>query len=484
MKHKTSLGGKRGNVRGKTGSSSLLSGIGGVFAIVLGLVCWRCFPKSPKDTPLSTSENGVECRRATDGTSYCQYRSSLCYVPRRGFVLNVPEGSESTLMGRPAIELNEQLNDPPFHAPWLDEDFDTRSGPKEWQSRLWPYRSFSTEQVHVAHGVEFERLVQTSRQLRGNTSIIFFDAMNYNIYHFCNSVVAAFVGRLHLMEAIDRPTTNLAHTIDRLLSGKGFDTVMAWRPRPTDWQLHYADVVLGASAQGTRYEFLEDISRISEPVCFERAFVAGASLYLGSGVGNAQLIRRMTESIKGVQVREGHAWTKARFRVTWFVRDDKRQILNLSDVRSVTERIIAEYNRKYRAEVGLDFVHWTDQTPFATQAGIMGRTRVFISTHGSALNHCMFMETGGSVIEVNAHQFRYPLDDLIVLQQGHNYFRYSASMNETMHQGMLLGEDPFDGMSASRCNANPHCIVARRDAGVHMNLQKWSETFIQALEAV
>lgn len=484
MKHKTALRGERGTSRVRKTRLTLLSGIVGVFGIFVGLLCWQSVRKCPKDVEISTSENGIECRRATDGTSYCQYRSSLCYVPRHGFVLNVPERAHSPLMDRPFIELNDQLNDPPFHAPWLDEDFDTRSGPKEWSSRLWPHRSFSTEQVRVAHGIEFERLVRNSRQIQGNTSIIFFDAMNYNIYHFCNSVVAAFLGRLHLMEEIDRPTTNLAHTIDRLLSGKGFDTVMAWRPRPTDWQQHYADVVLGARTEGTRYEFLEEISRILEPVCFQRAFVAGASLFLGSGVGNAQLIRRMTESTKGIATREGHAWTKTKFRVTWFVRDDKRQILNLSEVRSVTERIIAEYNRKYQADIGLDFVHWTDQTPFATQAGVMGSTRVFITTHGSALNHCMFMETGGSVIEVNAHQFRYPLDDLIILQQGHHFFRYSASMDETMHQGMQLGEDPFAGISAARCNANPHCIVARRDAGVHMNLQKWSDTFIQALEAV
>jgi hypothetical protein len=306
----------------------------------------------------------------------------------------------------------------------------------------------------------------------------------YNIYHFCNSVVAAFLGRLHLMEKIHEHSTNRSDSLERLFRGRGFDTVMAWRPPPTDWQQQYADVLLGSREEGTKYLFMDQILQIKGPLCFDEAHVAGASLYLSSGIGNAQLIRHMTEKLKGIRIREGHGWTRQRFQVTWFVREDKRQILNLPEAKAVTEQVIREYNAKFKTDVNLALVSWTDRTPFLTQAGVMGRTRVFISTHGSALNHCMFMDTGGSVVEINAHQFRYPLDDLIILQQGHHYFRYSASMNETQVQGMNLGEDPFGNILAAQCNAHPHCIVARRDAGIRINLDRWAAVFKDALESI
>lgn len=419
---------------------------------------------------------GITCESVHDMTSYCIYTKALCYKKGSGFaLLSEDEG----LQGVSSLTLDDSLPDPPFHAPWGDRDFNA-SGPKFWRKMHVPYRSFIQDRIAVLNRAAFFQAAANATWLTGDSVVIAFDASNYNTYHWANSIYAAFLARLRL-EGVGRNELDLDDAILRLLEGRGFSNVIALRSHPTDWQQNYADVALGVKEQHTNYVYNDDLADGAH-LCFERSVIPGASLYLGNGIGNAQLFREMTERLKSVPIKSG--WSPAHFRVTWFIRNDKRRVLNLDEATSMMLEELAEYNSRHGANVSLDIVHWNESTTFYEQASQMGRTRIFISTHGSALNHCLFMDTGGVVIEINAYQFRYPLDDLMVLQQGHHYIRHEVPLVGSKHQGLELGIDPYPTLGGVTCNRLPDCLLARRDADVRLDTARWRSTFLQALDAV
>jgi len=422
----------------------------------------------------SLSQN-VACETLDDMTSYCHYTRSLCYKKGTGFALLTHDYS----LDGESLKLDDALPSPPFHAPWEDRDYD-EYGPKFWRKTLWPYRSFIQEPVVLLTQASFSTIATNATWLPGDSVIIAFDAHNYNTYHWANSIYAAFLARLRL-EGVGRNERHLNETIQRLLRGRGFSNVSALRPHPTDWQQNYADVALGLKDHHTKYLYDDDLADGAH-FCFEGGVVPGANLYLGNGIGNAQLFRQMTERLKSVPIKSG--WSPKQFRVTWFVRNDKRRVLNLEEARDVLMDELAQYNMRHGADVQLDIVHWEERTSFYEQASQMGKTRIFISTHGSVLNHCVFMDTGGVVIEINPYQFRYPLDDLMVLQQGHYYMRHEVPLADSKHQGLDFGVDPYPLFGGAACNRMPDCLLARRDADVRLEVVRWRSIFLQALDAV
>lgn len=417
----------------------------------------------------------IACESFDDMTSYCHYTRSLCYKKGTGFTLLTEDDSlEGTV-----LTLDDSLPASPFHAPWEDRYFNT-SGPKFWRKTNWPYRSFIREPIILLNEATFFQAAANATWLRNDSIVIAFDADNYNTYHWANSVYAAFLARLRL-EGVGRNERHLDETITRLYKGQGFSNVIALRPRPTDWQQNYADIALGLKDLQTNYIYSSDLADGAH-LCFEKCVIPGASLYLGNGIANAQLFREMTERLKSVHIKNG--WSRKQFRVTWFVRNDKRRVLNVEEARDMIADELTKYNTRHGADVQLDMVHWDGDTSFYEQASQMGKTRIFISTHGSALNHCLFMDTGGVVVEINPYQFRYPLDDLLVLQQGHYYMRHEISLADSRHQGMAFGVDPYPLLGGAACSRLPDCFMARRDADVQLEMIKWRSTFLQALDAV
>jgi hypothetical protein len=426
--------------------------------------------KSALETASQVNQPLIACETFGDTSAYCVYRHSLVFSRAHGFrILTL----NKSLHGTPVMSL-DQLNVPPFHTPWSSKDFDSEGAPFLRPSVL-PFRSFIKEPVQFYYGT-----VDNCTSIPGISAVLSFDADNYNIYHWCNKAFVAFLARLWHIEEVGRNNTNINQSLHRLYTGRGYDAVFALRPYPTDWQKNYADIALGVSNL-TKYRYLPDIP-LNSTFCFEHAIIPGASLYLGNGIANAQLFREMTERLKGVPIRSG--WSPKNFSVTWFVRDDKRRVTNMDEATEFTRSIISNYSARFNASIKLDIVHWTGDTPFLQQASQMGRSRVLITTHGSALNHCMFMDVGGAVIEIDAYQFRYPLDDLIVLQQGHYFFRHSVPLADTQHDGQSFGEDPFPAMTGGKCNSNFDCIIQRRDANVRLSASEWQVTVSAALDAV
>lgn len=411
----------------------------------------------------------------------CVYKKSLCYSRRQGLAILVDNQTADGV----AVDKDDTLAPAPFHVGWDAPDVDVR-GPPHWRPSSLPYRSFVTAQVRYRHASRFLSTENVTR-VGGWTAVLAFDADNYNIYHWVNTVYAAFLARLKHIERVGGHRFDARATTTRLMKGQGFDTVLALRGRPTDWQQNYADIVLGVKDVHTRYSYLDDDEHATGDddayLCFDRAIVPGAALYLSSSITNAHLVRRMAAAIKNVSYSRPE-YLRASFAVTWFVRNDKRAITNMDEALQATRSAIAHFEARRGVNVSLDVVHWTDTDPFVVQASQMARSRVFITTHGSAINHAMFMPTGSAVIEINAHQFRYALDDIVILLQGHHYTRYVASMHDTRHHGLDFSDDPFPGTGAATCNESPDCALSRRDADIRVDVGRWEEIVGQGLDAV
>ena len=424
---------------------------------------------------LKTPPPSFECTSLDDQTAFCFYEKSLCYSPERGFEILT---FDKTKDGAP-VQAYGVLNAAPFHEGWGAADFSAK-GPQIFRPAGFPYRSFLPKRKafrYISPGGH-----AAVPWACGTSAVLAFDAGNYNIYHWAANVFPAFLARLRYLEGVGSNRAPLAPTLGRLYQGRGFDAVYCLRGSPTDWQQNYADIALGQKQLGfTTYHYIDgQRAWTKRPICFERAVVAGAALYLGTGVTTAQLFREVATRLKGINILPPRA--KA-FSVTWFYRTDRRAVTNLEEAANLTRGFIQAFSERFYLRVKLDLVHWDSTESFVSQASQMGKTRVFITTHGSALNHCMFMREGGSVVEINGYQFRYSLDDVIVLLQGHYYFRYAASLAETQQPGHEFGSGPYLSWPSGRCNRNLKCLLARRDANVRLDPGRWKETFSLAFDS-
>ena len=417
------------------------------------------------------------CTSLEDATSMCVYHKSLCYSKQRGFAILVPDAS----MDGVDVDKDDTLPPPPMHAGWDVPDAAVH-GPPHWRASSIPYRSFIQAPVRYRHADAFSASENVTN-VGGWTAVLAFDADNFNLYHWAATVYAAFVARLKHVERVGTARFDAAKTMQRLLQGRGYDTVLALRGPPTDWQQNYADILLGVKDHPTRYLYDGDVPVDDDFVCYDRAVVAGAALYVSSSIANAQLVRRMAASVKGVPYPAVQG-LRASFAITWTVRHDKRRIVNMEDALQATRRAMAWFEDRHGGKVSLDVVNWSEDDPFMMQATQMAHSRILITTHGSSLNHAMFMDTGSLVIEINAHQFRYDTGDVVVLLQGHHYTRYAASLADTRHQGHSFGSNPFPEMGGGTCNRSPECLSSQRDADIRIDVERWEELMKQSLDAV
>ena len=170
--------------------------------------------------------------------------------------------------------------------------------------------------------------------------------------------------------------------------------------------------------------------------------------YLGDGLSSSLVFREMAAQRKGKHIRVPE---RERNVITIFARDSRmqnRDLLNLQRLAQIAleegSNLGSKYSRPPPAttadangvggaadgEGRLPFDHFdvhvvsfTDQDSFHTQALHMARTRILVTTHGSVISHCMFMEPGGVVLELNGFQFNYPMKARIVANRGHYYMR-------------------------------------------------------------
>ena len=393
-----------------------------------------------------------------DQLSYCVYYRSLCFDENAGLVLLT---SDPNKQGLPVSMLNH-LSPGPWHAPGIEMFYDTSYGRYDI-----PFRSFFAS-ARYSSPKSFEGFLER----RGWSLVAAFDADNYNIYHYMNKLQAAFIARLYELAGLrDRSTLNTVDLLHSLRSSVSeFDYAYLFRPPPTSWQQNYGELCLGNK---TKFIYAPQDSAEAHhlPFCFERAIIPGAALYLADGLISSILFRELAAEMKGIRVADPE-----RNLITIFDRRNNRRITNLHDLISAVKNLAP----------GLQVVSvdWDGDTDFTTQAMHMARTRIMICTHGSVLNHNAFMETAGVVIEVNAYQFIYPLDNQIVLSRGNYYIRYEESLANSKHQGLPFGHDPFPGISARQCMMDMGCLISRRDADVRVNLSNFIGSFKQALSLI
>ena len=407
------------------------------------------------------SSPSIECH-VQDQFSYCVYYKSLCI--QKGELLIV----DSNKPAGPVQDIANALNPSPWHLPFSNplKSFD---GSVLDNRGALPYRSFFTKAKYVPH------LPPSSTILPDWTLVASFDALNYNIYHLVNKIHAAFYARLYEIEKLRdfmygfNPVSSLKNLMST--KSKGYARAFMFRDYFSNWQLEFMEIALGVD---TKIERLSSFQSSAAPVCFEKAVIPGAMLYLSDGLLTSVLFREMASSIKKIRVAPSE-----RNLITIFHREDKRRILNMNEVEEAAKLLGKVAGLKTQR------IFWNADASFQTQAEHMARTKVFITTHGSVLNHCMFMEPGDAVvIEVNPYQFLYPLDQQIIVNRGVYYLRYEASMQETKAVGKDQGSDPFPGVSAKKCFQDMNCYVARRDADLVVDLPRFQDLLRQAISLV
>ena len=393
-----------------------------------------------------------------DQLSYCVYYNSLCLDKDGSIVLL----TRNTTKHDHRVDLINDMSPSPWHAPDLNAIGRTSYGRYDV-----PFRSFFTSAKYSSSPINGGRLKQ------GWSLVAAFDATNYNIYHYMNTMHASFIARMYELGGLkDRSVTSSNDFLQDMISPLSeFDFAYLLRPQPTSWQKNYGELCLGSQTKAKYIPHFPSNEHV-DGECFEKAIIPGAALYLAEGLASSTLFREMAARVKQIRVPE-----EERNLITIFERDmGDRNILNVDELIQAVQ--IAAPTFKVVSVI------WDGQVDFKTQALHMARTRVMISTHGSVLNHNVFMEAAGVVIEVNGYQFSYPLDNQVVLSRGNHYIRYEETLQNTKHQGFELGHDPFPGVSTRQCMAKADCILARRDVDIKVNLDNFIPRFEEGLSLV
>jgi len=416
----------------------------------------------PEDNARVTAvENVIEptwsCH-VLDQLSYCVYFHSLCLDENAELVLITRDSTRHDQH----VELSNHLGPSPWHFPDLGSVSETAFGRYDV-----PFRSFFKSAKYSIS------LSKKASLMKGWSLVADFDSDNYNIYHYVNTMHASFIARLYELAGLkDRSFAATSGDILKDLSSpsSAYDHAYLFRPSPTSWQKNYGELCLGNK---TKISYSPHNDHISLPVCFEKAIIPGAAIYLADGLASSVLFRELAALVKHVRVPE-----KERNFITIFDRSSpgNRRILNLPQLTGAVQQAAPGLN--------VTVVDWDGEVDFHTQAMHMARTRMIISTHSSALNHNMFMEVAGVVLEINAYQFVYPAANQVVISRGNYYFRYEESLENTRHQGMDFGHDPFPNFSSRECMQNDDCLLARRDADVKVNVSLFMISFRQALSLV
>jgi hypothetical protein len=434
-----------------------------VLVLQVALVCilthHKTSPNDVSEATVSMADASWSCR-VGDQLSYCVYFESLCLDRNAELVLISADISKH---GQP-VEMINNLGQAPWHLPNLNDLAHTSYGKYDI-----PFRSFFSTARYSVEKPEGSVIVPDW------SLVASFDNRESNIYHYMNKLQAAFIARAYELGGLKERSTSFSSNVDimqRLQSPESeFDHAYLFRPPQSSWQQNYGEICLGNKTQFLHESQVRDQVDIS-PICFERAIIPGAALYLADGLVSSLLFRELAASMKGIRVPESD-----RNIITIFDRSQgNRKIINLENL----TRHVQDMAPEFRVEV----IDWDAKVDFRTQALHMARTRILIATHGSILNHNAFMEVSGVVIEIDAYQFSYPLDDQVVLSRGNHYLRYEESLENTRHQGHLLGQDPFQGMTTRACMRTSSCLHARRDADILVNINKFEDILRQAISLV
>ena len=428
--------------------------------VIVGVVVFsaRLSPKISGEEPTS-QKRGWSCH-VLDQLSYCVYHNSLCLNENSALVLVTEDGAKHNQ----PVELLNDLGPGPWH--FLDLKNIWRSAYGRYDV---PFRSFFKDAKYGSRlpaGAEFRK---------GWSLVAAFDSDGHNIYHYVNTMHAAFIARLYELGGLKERSTVAdvsANILQHMKSTESqIDFAYLYRPPPTSWQKNYGEISLGNK---TKFFYVSTENKAKlVPVCFERAIIPGAALYLADGLASSMLFRELAATIKGIRVQES-----------------ERNLITIIGERSKGDRGIINRQeftdavKSMAPQMEVVTTEWDGTTDFRTQALHMARTRVLITTHGSVLNHAIFMEAAGVVIELVGFQFHYPVVEVVISSRGNHYIRYEESLENTRPKSLSLGVDPFPDFSTRQCMAEISCLQARRDADLNINVSNFSVYFQQALSLV
>ena len=224
-----------------------------------------------------------------DQLSYCVYYRSLCVDKDASLVLLT---TDATKQGNP-VEMLNQLSPSPWHRPGIELYAKTSFGRYDV-----PFRSFFSSAQYASRSS-----VHGAADITGWSLIAAFDADNYNVYHYMTKMQAAFVARLYELGGLkERRLTSPDDLLETMRSpASEFDYAYLFRPQPTSWQRNYGELCLGNKTKFTYSP--QHFSHASElPLCFEKAIIPGAALYLADGLISSDLFRELAAEKRGFPI--------------------------------------------------------------------------------------------------------------------------------------------------------------------------------------
>ena len=411
---------------------------------------------------ISEKETSWKCESRAD-ISYCVYYNSLCYDLDKGPIIIT---KEKRLLGT-RVQFNNKLTPSPLHLPNIME---------ESYSHVGPFRSFFDEAFYQ------EYQPRNAIIFSGWNLVAKFDAENYNLFHWATKISVAYLARLYEIIGLGHSSSSSNVPVDVMSdiinnNSNSYERAFLFRPKATSWQMGYADIALGPRV---KYYFIDDIRMIAErPICFEKAIIPGASLNLGDGLLTSSIFKELALQTKGLNVND-----EERNLITIFNQKSRRNILNLHEIIKVIEDEEISFRSKANTlPLKVSVVKFEESDDFKVQALQFAKSRIFITSHGSALIHSLFMQQGGVVIEVNPYQFNYPIDFRIINNFGLYYLRYEAPLQSSKLQQQNMSFDLYRDWSFLKCSSSD-CYGDRRDADFHIDPLYFRNIIRQAVSMV
>ena len=419
----------------------------------LYLLCVDSLANSESEIATTKIDSNVDCVDLSDGTSYCEYKNSLCF------------DGESLLFIVINNNRSGDINTNPENDGWLYLD---RGG---FSDNGLPYGSgltgqFQPESYLVNNKVRF---------MEGLIALVPFHFDPSNIYHFAASVLTGYHARRH---HLNKSSSSLPNNNKQMTSQNcpGFDEAFLFMKAEemSDWTTNLAQLALSrCSLLAFEDDFIFQSMSSPKPLCFRRAVIFGTSINLFSGIWDAVEFRNLVAS--------QHKILFEKKIITICIRTKSRLILNIQEFASAIQT--------WAPTLSIVIANFEIMN-FKEQLDLMSKTVIFIAVHGAGLTNVIFLPGGSSVIELSPYKFNHVMYEKISINAGHMYHRYTASFAEMRYGNDSVMVQFSRVLSTARisnrqCNKiEPTCMRMARDGDIMIDLQRFKSYFDAATDVI
>ncbi|CAF0997917.1 unnamed protein product [Brachionus calyciflorus] len=375
----------------------------------------------------------IECREFADLTSYCLYEN-VCFKDNDFIFLTTNKTLENV-----NFEFNGQLSQWDHY---YVQDTNGKIMRKNPNNPL-PFRSFIS-------GKYSNPLIWKESKIHheGCHSFLAFDFHGHNIFHWSIKVSPLF-----LFKHYNKNNVCLTFKSIRLISRSPNDL--------NDWQRNFLEISSDLKIDETNYEFTNKAnSNRYKLQCYKHVLVPGTSIYLFTGPKEAIDFREKVSRRYGIVYER---------RKVIIIKRKNRLIVNQN-----------EFEEFIREKFGNESVEciFLEELNFQQQVEKISKAKLLIGVHGAGLTNGIFVPTLGTIIEITAPHFHYPLYERIAVQSGHIFFRFVTQYDPKIHA------DTYAKINSIDCLSQANCMLYWKNAALKVDISNFSVILDQALEVL